>query len=125
MYKLVARVDIEGAHKLDLDYESPCKNLHGHRWNIEVTLAGKELNQNGMLCDFKIVKDILNKNVHDILDHQNLNDIFCFNPTAENISTWVADQMNYGLINANIAGVRCVKVSVFETAKNNAIWEED
>ena len=34
MYKIIKKMEVAGAHKLELPYESKCSNLHGHNWNI-------------------------------------------------------------------------------------------
>lgn len=122
MYRVSKRMEISAMHRLNLDYESPCKNSHGHNWIITVEISGDKLNNNGMLIDFTIIKKL----IHDIIDHENLNDVFDFNPTAENIAKWTADQ-----IDAYIGEflwplpIKCTKVKVEETQGNYAIWERD
>jgi len=123
MYKIKVQTEVAGAHQLKLSYDSPCERLHGHNWLIEVELVTEQLDDNGMVCDFKVAKTILKKYVHDVIDHTFLNDIFDFNPTAENICGWVADQVTRGLIDNGVRGVSCQKVSVYETPNNVAIWE--
>lgn len=110
MYYVSKRMEIAGAHNLKLDYESKCSNLHGHNWIVIVYCRAKELNQNGMVVDFKHIKDM----IHDKLDHQYLNDIVDFNPTAENMARWICKQVP-----------NCYKVSVQESEGNIAIYEED
>ncbi len=73
---------------MSLPYESKCSRLHGHNWTITVFLASREVNAEGMVIDFKRVKE----KVHDYLDHGNFNDLLPFNPTAENIAAWVVEQ---------------------------------
>lgn len=110
MYYVSKRLEVAGAHNLTLDYESKCSNLHGHNWIITVYCKSKELDQNGMVIDFTKIK----KAVHDKLDHQYLNDIVPFNPTAENMAKWICDNVSY-----------CYKVSIQESEGNIAIYEED
>lgn len=124
MYKIKVQTEIAGAHQLQLSYESPCEKLHGHNWLIEVTLACNELDDNGMVCDFKFAKKLLKEVVHDVLDHSFLNDILDFNPTAENISKWISEQINNAIPEYIGRDVKCVQVCVFETPNNVAIWEE-
>lgn len=108
MYTVTKRLEVSAAHHLTLDYESKCQHLHGHNWIIYVTCQREELDHNGMVIDFKKIKEI----VHGTMDHQNLNDIFPFNPTAENIAKWICDAVPY-----------CVKVEVRESEGNTAIYE--
>ena len=89
MYYIKKRMEIAGAHQLKLPYESKCANLHGHNWIINVYCKSKELTHYGMVIDFKHIKNM----VQDKLDHQYLNDVVGFNPTAENIAKWICDNV--------------------------------
>lgn len=88
MYKLTKRIEVAGSHQLDLDYESPCHFMHGHNWIINITVEGHHLNQNGMLIDFKHIKNVVNQ-----LDHTHINDVVKVNPTAENMAHWIANKV--------------------------------
>ena len=109
MYRIKKRLEISGSHKLNLNYESKCSNLHGHNWIITVYLKSETLDENGMVEDFTHIK----KKIHDRLDHKNLNDVFNFNPTAENIAAWICEEL----------GERCYKVEVQESEGNIASYE--
>lgn len=121
MYRVSKRMEISAMHHLNLDYESPCQNSHGHNWIITVEIRGTELDENGMLLDFTKIKEL----IHGQMDHQNLNEVFQFNPTAENIARWAANCINMYIIN-DVADINlhCYKVKVQETEGNYAIWEE-
>lgn len=110
MYYVSKRMEVAGCHHLNLSYESPCQNLHGHNWIITVYCKSEELNEDGMIVDFKHIKTA----IHDKLDHKNLNDIFDFNPTAENIARWICEQIK-----------SCYKVTVQESEGNIATYEKD
>ncbi|SNX54315.1 6-carboxytetrahydropterin synthase QueD [Thermoanaerobacterium sp. RBIITD] len=77
----------DSAHNLT-KYNGKCENLHGHTYKLEVTVEG-ELDDEGMVIDFEILKDIVNKVIIDKLDHHYLNEVFGFNTTCENIITWM------------------------------------
>lgn len=109
MYYISKRLEIAGAHQLKLDYESKCQNLHGHNWIVVVYCKSEELNNNGMIIDFKHIKN----KIADKLDHKYINDIVTFNPTAENMAKWICDKI----------GEKCYKVSVQESEGNIAIYE--
>ena len=118
MYKVSKRMEIAGAHRLELDYSSKCENLHGHNWIVTVYCKSHTLDKNGMVVDFKKIKD----NIHGVLDHAYLNDVFDFNPTAENIARWICEEVtdlckpSYG---------KCYKVTVQESEGNIAVYEEE
>lgn len=109
MYYISKRMEIAGAHNLKLSYESKCSNLHGHNWIVIVYCKSEELNEDGMIIDFKHIKN----KISDKLDHQYLNNIVNFNPTAENMAKWICDEI----------GENCYKVSVQESEGNIAIYE--
>lgn len=69
MYYVSKRMEVAGSHSLKLSYESKCQNLHGHNWIITVYCKAKKLNKDGMVCDFKHIKE----KIHGKLDHSNLN----------------------------------------------------
>jgi len=75
----------DAAHFLE-NYTGPCGRLHGHRWNVIVFAKG-EVKENDMLIDFTIIKKEI-----DRLDHDSLNDIVKFNPTAENITLYLLER---------------------------------
>lgn len=89
MYYVKKRIEISASHKLELDYDSKCTHMHGHNWIIEVYCKAVELDANGMVTDFTVIK----QKVKQHLDHTVLNDVFTFNPTAENIARWVVDNI--------------------------------
>jgi 6-pyruvoyltetrahydropterin/6-carboxytetrahydropterin synthase len=111
MYKIKKRIIISAAHYLNLDYQSKCTELHGHNWVIDVYLRSKELNKNGMIMDFTVIK----QKISDALDHKILNNVLPFNPTAENLAKWICDQLS----------PFCYRVDVEESPNNCASYELD
>lgn len=110
MYYVSKRMEIAGAHRLTLPYESKCKNLHGHNWVVIVFCRAEELNEAGMVEDFTHIK----RDIHDRLDHSFLNEIVDFNPTAENIARWICEQIP-----------TCYRVEVRESEGNVAAYERE
>ena len=110
MYTVIKRMEVSAAHSLKLSYRSKCENLHGHNWIITVYCRSSRLNSEGMVVDFTRIKEV----VMEKLDHQNLNEVLPFNPTAENIARWVCKQIP-----------QCYKVEVQESEGNIVIYEKE
>ena len=108
MYEIKKTLEIAAAHKLALDYPSKCSNLHGHNWIVTVYLRSETLNHNGMIMDFTQIK----KKISDKLDHQILNDVVDFNPTAENLAKFICDQL----------APFCYRADVTESENNTASY---
>lgn len=112
MYYVKKRIEVSASHNLNLDYESKCKNLHGHNYIITVYCKSKELNDSGMVIDFTHIKDVVN-----VFDHSHINNIEPFNtinPTAENMAEYLCSKIPY-----------CYRVDVEETEGNVATYIED
>lgn len=110
MYYIQKQFEIAGAHSLSLSYESKCERMHGHNWLITVYCRSAELNADGMVVDFSHIKEtIVNQ-----LDHRNLNEVFDFNPTAENIARWIARRIPH-----------CYRVDIQESRGNIASWRDE
>ena len=107
MYYVSKRMEIAACHKLNLSYESKCANLHGHNLIVTVYCKAKEPNKDGMVMDFKHIK----QKIHGYLDHGNLNELLPFNPTAENIAEWIVAQFP-----------ECYKAKVQESEGNIAVY---
>ncbi len=106
----------EAAHKL-IHYEGTCQNLHGHSYELEVTISGS-INDRGIVLDFKDLKMIVNNAVVDRLDHSYLNDVFDFeDTTAENIISFIWDELRNALQEKhNAANNLCLeRVRLYET----------
>lgn len=109
MYLAKKTLEVAGAHNLKTTYATPCNRVHGHNWVITVTLASETLDENGMVLDFKHIKE----RVHKKLDHQYINEIIPdINPTAENMAKWICDQFDG----------KCIRVDVEESANNIATY---
>ncbi len=72
-------------------------NFHGHNYMLEVKVKGEIDPLTGYVIDTKILKDIIQKEVHDRFDHRNLNldtvEFKDLNPTAENIVIVIWDKI--------------------------------
>ena len=125
MYKLRVEGAFEAAHRLN-DYQGKCANLHGHNWVVEVELWGTELNEIGILIDFKDAKRALNEVLYEF-DHRYLNELAPFNagvnPTAENIARIIYERL---LIHSSLQGKAKLKaVTVLESPKSSVTYTAD
>ena len=111
-YALTVREHFDAAHAL-VGYPGKCRNLHGHTWDVDVTVKGTKLDSVGIVYDFVDIK----KNLLDILDqfdHKYLNEVppfDQFNSTAENLARVIYDQMEAVLPE----GIDLVEISVWES----------
>ena len=108
MYTVIKRLEISAAHRLELSYESKCTHLHGHNWIIDVYLRSETLNNNRMVMDFTEIKEKITKK----FDHQIINEIVDFNPTAENLAKYICD----------LLAPKCYRVDVQESENNVASY---
>ena len=69
------------------------ENFHGHNYELTVKIYGELDKETGMVFELKKMKDIIKKEVEDVLDHKNLNlDIPYFKnivPTTENLAIFI------------------------------------
>lgn len=87
MFELIVDSEFSAAHNLR-DYKGACENLHGHNWKVRIVLRSENVNKQGMVIDFKDIKETTN-NLINKYDHKYLNELDEFsttNPTTENIS---------------------------------------
>lgn len=68
-------------------YYGKCESLHGHNYKLTVTVEG-DVQSNGLVVDFVVLKRIVKKHVLDLIDHKLLNDVLD-NPSAERLVVWM------------------------------------
>ena len=89
-------------------------NGHGHNYTLEVTVKGSVDAQTGFVVDLKQLKDIMNREVVDALDHRYLNkevpEFAKQIPTTENIAITVWKRLRDKL---NVAKLH--RVRIYET----------
>jgi 6-pyruvoyltetrahydropterin/6-carboxytetrahydropterin synthase len=131
----------EAAHALK-GYDGPCKNIHGHSYELTVTVIGEPNNEDGhpkmgMVMDFGDLKRIIKKNIVDPFDHalilsssyekevETLSKVFCENivtvdyqPTSENILADFADRIK-ALLPSNL---KLNYLKLRETGNSYAEW---
>lgn len=71
--QITTRLEFDAGHRIP-SHKSQCRNLHGHRYALEITLSGdiitaENTSEHGMVMDFSDVKAIAKKYVVDVWDH--------------------------------------------------------
>lgn len=123
------RLEFDAAHRV-MRHESKCRNLHGHRYVVDITCAAPELDQLGRVVDFGVVKTLvgtfiderwdhgclLHKDDHELLELCERNGwrvyTLASNPTAETLAETLHSLA--GTILASV-GIEVVAVRVYET----------
>lgn len=125
MYTLKVEGAFEAAHRV-VDYPGKCDRLHGHNWKVEAVVKGKELDELGMLVDFKVVKNAL-KEVLDRFDHRYLNELKPFsdglNPTAENLARIIFEELAPS--KAFVRDSHLYAITVYETPNSSVTYTKD
>ena len=109
MFEVTIEETFAAGHALR-NYKGKCENVHGHNYRCQVTMAGEQLDDIGLLVDFVELKRVVHV-VLDRMDHQWLNEFPPFdrlNPSAENMAKFIYDEVSAGLGNSNarVSGVR-------------------
>ena len=73
MLTITKRLEFDAGHRIP-QHKSQCRNLHGHRYALEITLEGEPVDDpgssdHGMLMDFSDVKAIAREHLVDPWDH--------------------------------------------------------
>ena len=122
MFVLKIVTDFASAHSLR-NYPGDCSRLHGHNWQVEVSVCSQVLDDNGIAIDFREIKK-QTKLVIKRVDHQYLNEIEPFdvlNPTAENIAKYFFDEVGLLVNNEN---VKVKDVVIWETPRLAVTYSE-
>lgn len=144
MYYLTKNFRFEAAHAL-VGYDGKCRNIHGHSYELQVTVKGLPINdennpKNGMVIDFHELKGIVNEEIVNILDHSfivgdNMPDDFVnivecnfdkvvrvpYQPTTENMLNDFAGRIK----NKLPQNVSLYSVRLQETRDSFAEWREE
>jgi 6-pyruvoyltetrahydropterin/6-carboxytetrahydropterin synthase len=149
MYRICKSIEIENGHMLS-KHPDKCRFPHGHTRKVEFVLEAAGLDENDMVCDFKLIKEAVGGWL-DTYDHA-----MCMNtadpayadfkqrygarvigfenqdPTTEVMAQVIFDQASRALAAHAAgggakyplaAGVRLVRVRVWETTSSWAEYE--
>lgn len=92
-------------------------NFHGHNYELIVSVAGEIDKETGFVMDMKVLKDLIQTEVEEHLDHKNLNlevpEFQNLNPTAENIAVVIFNRLR-----PHIDIDKELEVVLYETPRN-------
>jgi 6-pyruvoyltetrahydropterin/6-carboxytetrahydropterin synthase len=131
MFKVTKHIDFCYGHRL-LNYDGPCRHLHGHNGRVEIDIESAELDARGMVVDFSDIKRVLKAWIDETLDHRmllnkadplvavlqqrgELHYLMDENPTAESIAKLIFSQ-------ARSQGLPVVEVRLWETPTSYATY---
>ncbi len=136
MIEITKCIEWEMGHRIP-NHGGKCRNLHGHRYRLELTVSG-ELNatagdsSEGMIIDFADIKRLMTQRIYDVVDHgfmaHDKDELLTamaaiplcaglrllrvpFVPTVENVSIWCYQQLADGIPGT----VRIVRLRLYET----------
>lgn len=89
--ELSKRYRFEAAHRLPHVPEGhKCHRLHGHSFEVEVSVLGTVDPRMGWLVDFDEISNVVEPLLMDELDHRTLNDVSGLeNATSEMLCAWL------------------------------------
>lgn len=143
---ITKEIEIDMAHRVP-NHKSKCRNLHGHRYRVEVgvddkVVDAKGASDEGMVIDFSDLKDVMMEYIDAKLDHNSMFyekdeivDIIIeleafqqkeiilvpFIPTAENIAQYIYYLVKGPLLDR---GVAIKHVKLWETPTSSVLYTE-
>lgn len=128
------------------NHKSKCRNVHGHRYLMWVTLEGEVIGQSGvsdegMVIDFSDIKTIVEGYIDEKLDHGYMGNKALdremlellsrngmkhvgvdFIPTAENIAKYLFEELSPLFVDAYGTKLRLSEIRLYETPKSYVIY---
>ena len=140
MMELTTYTELEIMHRLGGAYSGRCLHPHGHRYEVEITVTAQRLNEDGMIVDFKKLKEVVKTVLDDKWDHgacvraddplarplmedahHERVHIINANPTLE----WMVEHWALELqkeLDSACPGVAVSMLKASETARNTVTW---
>ncbi len=139
-------VEFDMGHRVP-NHKSKCKNLHGHRYKLEVVMEGDVISKpgvsdEGMVIDFSDIKQIVETYIDTYLDHGYMGNISAdamffplfqklrskfvavnFIPTAENIAEYIFNELSPLFVDTYGTQLHLKKVILWETPTSSVEYE--
>ncbi len=136
MISITKKFKFEAAHAI-VNYNGPCKNIHGHSYQLEVSITGIINKETCQILDFKIIKEIVSKLIIEPIDHSLIikeseikklwlknykGKIFLLEaePTAESLIIKIADILQKSFPD----GIALKQLKLHETNSCSVDWEK-
>ena len=117
MFRIEKEFAFSAAHQLHgLRTGHPCGRVHGHNYRVVVVLEAQALNEHSFVVDYNDLSPLA-AYIDGTLDHRNLNDVFSFQTTAENLARHLFEH-------CKVLWPQTVEVRVSETPKTWASYRE-
>ena len=138
MLTITRKLEFDAGHRIP-DHNSQCRNLHGHRYTLLITLVGTVIEKeghsdNGMVMDFSDIKALAKTHLVDLWDHaflvyrhdtavrhflDSLPDhktvVLERIPTVENLARVAFDTLKSVYQDRYDTGLRLSKITLYET----------
>jgi len=106
------------SEKENIELFGKCYSLHGHNYELFVTVTGSINHDSGFIMDLKILKTIIQNKVINKIDHKNLNDLECMKnqiTSTENLCLWIWNELENPI---KQSGGKLYKIKIKETENN-------
>jgi 6-pyruvoyltetrahydropterin/6-carboxytetrahydropterin synthase len=116
-FEITTTRHFSAAHQLRL-YDGSLEPLHGHNWQVKVTIAAPKLDSIGVVMDFHELERAVDAILTPLHNHH-LNETEPFrklNPSAENVALHIGRSLKLP------TGVQLLAVEVWETPENSAAF---
>jgi len=107
MHRIATGIFISFAHHIR-GHSGPCISLHGHTWKFEVALCASELDAEGFVVDFGLLRKKVLTPCHTLLDHS----------LAMGEDTWSKNKGFLTPIGADLLGSRAIATDGTDDTRN-------
>ena len=144
MHKIQVQLkSFSAANRLSHHYSGVCKNIHGHNYDIAITIGAETLDEFGFVMDFTAVKDLCNNWIQDNWDHSvivNADDVTWLEflqkekqkyfllpenltSSSENLAKYAFEEFSK-IIAEHKQGAKLLQVEICETRNCKAIYSK-
>jgi 6-pyruvoyltetrahydropterin/6-carboxytetrahydropterin synthase len=123
--RIYKQVHFDASHRL-MHYRGKCAHLHGHRWKVEVWIAGEVDGVTGILVDYNTIRSIIERFDHQIILNRDDPMVACIeqfqpvittpgDPTSELLAVIIRDEME----------AECRAAGIVARVERIRVWESE